>query len=189
MVSLFQLLREIHPLSEGFRDCLEDSLKPKHLSKKGYLLKSGSICRNIYFIEKGLLRTYYRKNDTEISCAFYKENAFCVSSDSFFNQTPSGETIQALEDCSLLAITYDDFMHMSKKFHEVNIITWMLLERCLAFKDRRLSAMWMQSGKERYKWLNEHLPDLGQRVHDKLIASFLGITAGRLSTIRNPQNK
>jgi CRP/FNR family transcriptional regulator, anaerobic regulatory protein len=189
MASLFQILGEIYPLSEAFRGCLEESLKAKDLSKKGYLLKSGSVCRTIYFVEKGLLRSYYKKNDREISCAFYKENDFCVSLGSFFRQTLSGETFQAIEDCSLFGIGYDDFMHMSKSFHEFNIIAWVLLERCLALKDGRLSAMWIQSARDRYDWLNQHMPDLGQRVHAKLIASFLGITPGRLSTIRNPQYK
>ena len=47
-----------------------------------------------------------------------------------------------------------------------------------------MMAMWMQSADERLNWLAGSAPELVQRVPAKYLASYLGITEGRLSTIK-----
>src|SRR5690242_10272352 len=108
MEKLLAFLQSIHPLSEELLQYLSQHLKVKHLTKRDYLLKAGHINRSICFIEKGLLRCFYHKGNLEICSWFMKEGDVIVSIESFFQQKPSYESIQALEDCTLYYIEFDE---------------------------------------------------------------------------------
>lgn len=185
MIALFKYLRSIHPLSPPLRDHLEDIVKEKRLVRKDFLLKAGQICGNIYFVEKGLLRSYYVKDEKEISSGFSKEGEIAVAVDSFLTQTYSQENIQALEDTVVYYISYEELQRIYREYAEFNRIGRILLEKCLLRSTQRVTALWMQKSDDRYDWLVRHYPDLLQRVPAKHLASWLGITEGMLSTIKS----
>jgi CRP/FNR family transcriptional regulator, anaerobic regulatory protein len=185
MISLFKYLRTIHPISNDLRDALEDNLHAKEVKKKDFLLRAGQICSNVYFVERGLLRSYYLSGELEISSTFTKENEVCVSFESFSSQQHGIEYIQALETSDVYYLSYPCYQHFLKEFADFHTICRILMERCLCAKGKRLSAMWMQPAEDRYNWLFSQYPDLFQRVPGKDIASYLGITQGMLSTIRS----
>lgn len=185
MITLLRYLRSIHPLSEALRDHLEDVIKEKKLARKDYLLKAGQICGNIYFVEQGLLRSYYSRDKKEISSNFFKEGDICTAPESFFTQQYGQESIQAIEDCVLYYISYDELQHLFRAFPDFNFIGRVLLERCYLAMVQRFSAMWMRSAPDRFEWLASSFPDLLQRVPAKYLASYLEITEGMLSTIKS----
>ncbi len=86
-------LGSIHPLDERLQQFLLDHLVEIEISKKAYLLREGHICYNIYFIQKGLVRCFYIKDEKDISSWFMKEGDVIVSVGSFFSQTVSYENI------------------------------------------------------------------------------------------------
>ena len=184
MIALLRYLRSIHPLSESLRDHLEDMLKEKRLARTDYLVKPGQICGNIYYIEKGLLRTYYNKGGKEISSGFMKEGEFCMARESFFSQQYTQEGIEALEDTLVYYISYQDLQQIYQKFIEFNYIGRTLQERCHLSAIQRWQTFWMQSAENRYNWLIANFPDLVQRVPGKYLASYLGMTPQMLSIIR-----
>jgi len=49
----------------------------------------GQVCRELFFIRSGLVRSFYREKDTEISACFMKENDWLLSIESFYEQTPA----------------------------------------------------------------------------------------------------
>jgi len=184
MIKLMNWLQAIHPISPELRYRLEDVVKVNLIHRKDYLLKAGHYCRNIYFVEKGLLRTYYFQKGKVISSAFTKENEICVSLESFFSQHYSMEIIQALEDTDLSYISYNDYQELTKGFPEFNTICRLLLERCHVAKEQRLSALWMQTAEDKLRWFANQYPDLFQRVPGKYLASYLGMSNVILSRIR-----
>lgn len=185
MLSLFKYLRSIHPLSPELRDHLEDIVKEKQLVRKDYLLKAGQISGNIYFVGQGLLRSYYTKEKKEISSCFFKEGDICMAPESFFTQQYGQENIQAIEDCVVFYISYEELQRIFRDFPEFNFIGRILLERCYLLLVQRFTAMWMQSAPDRYEWLANNFPELLQRVPAKYLASYLEITEGMLSTIKS----
>ena len=181
---LFQFLSSIHPLSDPLKQFLFDNLLEIQVPKKHFLLKVGRICHNIYFIQKGLVRCFYIKDDREISSWFMKEGDVIISVDSFFNQTVSYESIQALEDCTLYYINYKDLQDAYNYFPEFNFIGRVLTEKYYMLSEHRLHSLRMQRAFEKYQYLLHHFPHLVQRVPSKSIASYLGITEETLSRIR-----
>ncbi|MDQ2864122.1 MAG: cyclic nucleotide-binding domain-containing protein, partial [Bacteroidota bacterium] len=112
MKELLNFLNSIHPLSQQAIDYLNENLKQTEVSKKKSILKQGRICYNIYFVEKGLLRCFYNKNGKEINSWFMKEGDVIFSVESFINQTPSYENIQAIEDSILYYIDYNELQFL-----------------------------------------------------------------------------
>jgi len=184
MEKLLQFLQSIHPLSNGLLQYLADNLSFKELNKKEYLLKEGQICRYIYFIESGLLRCFYIRNGMDVSSWFMKERDVIISVESFFNQKPSYESIQAIECCAVHYITYDQLQFAYKHFPEFNFTARVLTEKYYAMSEQRLYAMRMQRAPEKYAFLMKHHPELVLRVPSKFIASYLGITEVTLSALK-----
>lgn len=189
MKPLFQLLNDIHPLSDLLARELSGQLQYMELKKKDYLLKAGRVCRNICFIEKGLLRCYYQRDAHEVTSWFMREGDVMISIESFFLQKESYESIQALEDAVLYYISYDVLQHIYRSFPEFNFIGRVLTEKYYTLWAQQLYALRMQQAGERYQWLMNHHPELVLRVPAKYIASYLGIDETTLSRIKNQSRK
>lgn len=86
MEQLLGFLNSVYPLSASLADHHDEIIKTKQLNKKELLLKAGHTCRQIYFIEAGLLRCFYIKGDSEVCSWFMKEGDIIVSIESFYRQ-------------------------------------------------------------------------------------------------------
>lgn len=99
-------LSSIQVLSEQPFTHLESILKYAATFKNAYLLKAGHICRSDCFIEKGLLRCFYIKDDHEVCSWFMKDGDVITSGEIFYQQKVSYESIQAVEDRVLYSIEH-----------------------------------------------------------------------------------
>lgn len=174
----------MYSLSPQLLDHLSKNLKYRQLLKKHYLLKAGHVSRSVYFIQQGLLRAFYMKGDTEVTSWFMKEGDVSLSIESFYEQKESYESIQALEDCSLYYIDYQELEYIYRHFPEFNTIGRLLTIKYHILWVQQLYSIRMQSADERYKWLLDNHPDLLSRVPAKYIASYLDITPVTLSKIK-----
>lgn len=184
MDQLFYFLNSIYPMSDALTDYLKDHLKLKLLQRKDYLLKAGHICSHICFIQSGLLKCFHIQHNTEVCSWFMKEGDVIISVESFFMQRPSYEAIQAIEDCELHYISYDELQFIYRHFPEFNFIGRVLTEKYYTLSEQRLYSMRMQRASERYQYLLDHFPDLIKRVASKYLASYLGVTEVTLSKIK-----
>src|SRR4029079_7425707 len=114
-----------------------------------------------------------------------KEGDVIISVESFFRQTESYESIQALDDCILHYITYDELQFIYRNFSEFNIVGRVVTERYYTLSEQRLYAIRMQRASDRYAYLMQNHSDLILRVPSKHLASYLGITEVTLSNIKS----
>lgn len=184
MEQLLYFLEGIYPLSEQLKLHLLKILKVTHIEKKEYLLKAGHISTRVYFIANGLLRCFYIKEDVDVSSWFMKEGDVIFSVESFINQKPSNENIQALEDATLLYIDYDELQSIYRQFPEFNFIGRVLTEKYYVLSEQRSYSLRMQRAQERYDYLLDFHSELILRVPGKYLASYLGITEVTLSKIK-----
>ncbi len=184
MNELLTFLNTIHPLTDELKKFLITHLHILEVRKKKFILKHGHICSNIYFIQKGLVRCFYEKGDKEISSWFMNEGDVIISVQSFFNQSISYESIQALEDSILHYISYRDLQYSYENFPEFNFIGRVLTEKYYKLSEERLYAIRMKRAAEKYHNLLLDFPQLLQRIPLKYIASYLGLTEETLSRIR-----
>ena len=184
MEEIFAYLNTIHPIHVDTKDYLRQYLQLMEVPKKKFILEQGHICRNIYFINSGLLRCFYVREYKEICSWFMKEGDVIISVESFFNQIESNENIQALEDSSLFYLSYEELQFAYEKFPDFNSIGRILTEKYYQICEQRLYSLRMQKAHEKYQFLMKHFPQIIQRVPLKDIASYLGITLETLSRIR-----
>lgn len=185
MEQFFEILDSIHPLSKKLKEHLVRVLATQTLLKKQFLLQEGEICEKLYFIQEGLIRCFYHQNSKEVCSWFMKEGDLIISVESFFKQKRSYESVQVLEDCTLIGISYHELQDMYKKYPELNFIGRVLTEKYYALSEQRLYSLRMQRAPERYKSLLENFSELIRRVPSKYLASYLGVTEETLSRIKS----
>ena len=87
-------------------------LTAKEIQPGAYFLKTGNTCKNIAFIEQGLLRLYYLNDGKEVTICFCKENTITTSFRSLITQQESDISIQAIEASKLIVLSYDSLQRL-----------------------------------------------------------------------------
>jgi len=171
---LFEKFDKIKPLSPRLKAYILSILARKTYRKKDIILQEGTTARYIYFIEKGLVRSLKYKRGRQRTGWFMKENDFFVSVRSFFSQTPSVETIEAVEDCILYCISFKQLEEAYREFPEFNLHGRVILQYYYQLSEKR-NDMREQPAIDRLEFLMNDQPELVGRVRDKELASYLGM--------------
>lgn len=154
--------------------------------KKGELLvKENTVCNHFYFIEKGLTRTFYYKEDKDVTDWISKEGEIAVSIVSFISRKPDRRGIEALEDCTVYSFSYQDMEQLYAKYHNLEHLGRLQMNMGLILMQQRFDDLHFATAKERYARLMQENPELILRVPLGMLASFLGMTQETLSRIRS----
>lgn len=181
---LLALLHATVPLGQEALDAIETHLTRKCICKKEWLLQPGDTSRNLYFVESGLLRSYYYDAQHEITNWFMREGELVISVESFYQQKPANEYIQAIEDCELYYISYDSLITLYRSFHSFCMAGCFLTQQYYIKAEERLKNVRKKQIIDRYQFLLAHHPQIVQRSPLTYIASYLGITLETLSRLR-----
>ncbi len=144
--------------------------------KKGQILqREGEMNGKVYFVKSGLLRSYsIDKKGKEHIFMFAPED--WVVSDNLPPDQPSGLFIDALEDSIVVAkekdLARDSQMDTIKLFKRMGVL------------QKRIIMLMSSSAIERYEHFIETYPQIVQRVPQRMIASYLGITPEALSKVK-----
>ena len=158
--------------------------KERILKKGDYFLAEGQVCKQVGFVVKGLLRYFINHEGEDRTYSFARENEFVCNYESFIPKTPSTKNIQALEDCEMLQISYDDLQVFYKTVQQGERLGRMVIEQVFIQTLQDLSSFYTDSPEYRYeKFVNKH-PDLQQRISQYHIASYVGVKPQSLSRIR-----
>lgn len=160
--------------------------KVQFISKKkgSYIIKEGQIVPSFFVIEKGMIRSFFKRSGQEITAWFGYEGQQFAAITSFFDNKPAHETIECLEDCEFQFITGKDMTELYRKHNDLNTIGRKIVEDYCKVLDERIFALQTMSAEQRYKDLIQHHPEVIKRVSLGYIASFLGISQETLSRVR-----
>jgi CRP-like cAMP-binding protein len=175
MEQLFTALKKFAFLNEDLRFYLEGALKTTPHKKGDILVEIGSVCRRIGFIEKGLIRGYRYKRNVERTSYFLGEGDIVISIRSFFTQKPARERIEALEDCIIHSITYDELKYGYKTYPAFQEHRAEILQKYYLLSEEREDMRQLRTY-ERFLYLMDNQPHLAARIEDKYLASYLGIS-------------
>ncbi len=182
------LLKKITELTEISNSSLNQFVEianQKFFKKGDILLNEGEICKSIFFIESGQLRTYLLKDGSEINIDFIFEGQFTTNLESLINSTPADSNIVAMEDTCVFEIDRDKLLDLYKVSSEIESFGRKLLEQLLLTKEEHSNLFKIYSPTERYQYLLNHKPAILQRVSLTHLSSYLGITRETLSRIRS----
>ena len=165
-------------------------LKVKKLLRNQFLVEQGEICNHESYVCNGFLRSFQvdeKGNDHTLHFAF--EDWWITDSTSFVQQIPSTRNIVAQEASILLQLDKESIEQIYKDIPKFERF-WRILDQnaAIAQNQRILNAISM-SGAELYQALILKYPTLEQRLPQKHIASYLGISPVFLSQIRKGELK
>jgi CRP-like cAMP-binding protein len=181
---LQQAIERISPLHAESHFDFFNAWKMWEVPKDHLVLREHTISDYVYYIEKGVARIYYNKNDKEVTEWIALEDQFFLSITSFFNRTPSHLVIQTIQPSIIYGIHHDQFMKLSSQYHEVERLLRKMVTTSLILSQERMRSIQFETAQQRYQKLLKHSPQIIQQVPLSYIASFLGITLETLSRIR-----
>ena len=148
--------------------------------KKGEIVqRSQQLNTKVYHVVSGLLRSYcIDKNGKENIFMFAPEG--WVIADSHGPEVPSTLFIDALEDSVVKVFPKD----LEREKDHIPALT----RRMGALQDRILMLI-STNAIERYEYFIKAYPNIVQRVPQKMIASYLGVTPETLSAAKSKRRK
>ncbi len=188
MEDILQLLTSIYPLSPECLDFLRTVVKFQKVKNREYLLKPGRVNDRLYFIKKGLIRCYYMMNDRELTDWFFWEGDTVVSIDSYYDQKPSNDYIQALEDCEVYWIAEKDLDYAYCHFLEFNFVGRVMTTKYLRIFHRLTRRIRFSKRKERFRRISKDQPEIFLRVPLNVLATYLDMSPSTLSRMRGMSN-
>jgi CRP-like cAMP-binding protein len=185
MEAFFNEVNKFVALDASSKEALASILIPFQFAKGQTILRPNSVCNHVYFVESGLLRTFYEKEGKDFTDWLSPEHTFSCSILSFINRLPDRRGIEALEDSSAWGLAYYELNHLYDKHHAIERLGRMLYGLGVSLVQQRFDSLHFNSALERYRQLMITHPSLIQRTPLSMIASYLGITQETLSRIRS----
>jgi CRP-like cAMP-binding protein len=161
----------------------------QNIKKRRYLLQPGETEKHIYFVRTGCVRMFYGDKDGfEHNIMFYPENWWACDMISFFKQKPAYNAIQALEDTSLYALSFSNLERLFVQIPKFERFFRILTQNGFELYQTRITSNLFKTAEERYLEFRKQYPGLEQRIAQKHIATYLGITPVFLSMMRKDKN-
>ena len=186
---LLEYLNGIKPMSEALEQTLIDSFQMQEIEKGSVLLKEHDTCNHLWFLAKGLLRSYHFIGTKEITSRLMFTNHIVISAGSFFTQTAATETIEALASSTVLTLHFNSLQKIYEQFPEFNYQGRKITEHYFYQQEQRLYMLRQKNALEKYKYFLSHYEKFLKEIPQKHIASFLSISPETLSRTRNKFRK
>lgn len=188
-MNLSQYFKDLTNLSEEETVKLIAAFKMDSLPKGHLLFQQGEICKRVFFIQKGIARIYYRSvRGKDITAWFCDEGTYLAAIDGFFQNKPTRENCELLEDSIVFSLEYETLVALLNNSDIAKIafhVACELLNRITEF----LSGIRFQSSKERFENLMKERPSIFLRAPLGHIASYLGMTQETLSRMRSKKQE
>lgn len=148
--------------------------------KKGQIIQSkGDLHSKVYQVKSGLLRSYcLDEKGKEHIFQFAAENSLIA--DVNLPEEPCELFIDAIED---------SIIQVHEKTEEMGMVDKNILRKRMKVLERRIIILLSAPAIERYEHFLAAYPHIVQRVPQRMIASYLGITPEALSKAKGERKK
>ena len=186
MIEIFKKhITKFAQISDDEFDGIKIFFDIKEINKKENLLEEGQICKNHYFVLKGLLRKFYvNEKGSEQTTEFAIETWWLTDNFAYENRIPTEFYIQAIEKSTILFITLEKQKKLLDQFPVMERYFRFVYQRAYAAAQKRIKFLFSFSKEEFYFQALRNHPEFVHRVPQYLIASYLGFTPEYLSEIR-----
>ena len=179
-----ELARKYSTMTHEELDTLESILVPKRYSKGEMILKEGEVCENICYIDKGLVRQFYFKNDKELTEHIESDGEIFMCIESLFKEEPTRLQVEALEPSSIYLIPKHKLEQVALHNVNIQIMYRKILEESLIISQVHADLLRFETAQNRYLRLCKMKPEVVLRAPLVYIASYLQMTPETLSRVR-----
>lgn len=157
----------------------------RHVFPKGTILVAiGDICRSVYFIERGICRSFYIKDGKEVTEAIFTAYSFACSLNSYHTRQPDMRQREVLETSVIWTLPYHELEKLYASYPSIERLGRHIITLELTAAHKRTESLKFCTAQERYHKFIEEEEGLLQHVPLGIIASYLGMTQETLSRIR-----
>ena len=181
---IFQHFEKYIKLSDTLKSELANRVTFKSFKKGKLVHNADIICTKSYFIQKGLLRTYFIKDGKEISEYFSAESEWCNSPRSFRTRQKDIYYIDAIEDTDCFCLHVNDLVYLFDNFPEMERYARLSMGTIFGHFIERITSLRFTTAKEKYDHFRSTYQDIYARIPLGMTATYLGITQETLSRFK-----
>ena len=160
------------------------------VNRKEFLMQAGDIAKYEYFITKGCLKVYTLDEDgTPHISMFAVEDYWTGDMSSFITKQPSRYFIKATEDSELLGISRANYDLLFQEIPKFERFYRKLYQRSLISYIRRSNHGISLTAEDRYIEFKKKYPNIVNRITQKDLAGYIGITPEFMSKIISKVNR
>ena len=161
-------------------------IETKQYKAKTILLSSGEIADSTYFVNSGILRSFnVNDNIIEHVLHFACEGWWIGDMYSYISEKPGNLFIEVLEDAELVIISKENHQILYKEIPKLERFFRILAENSLVAHQERLMDNLSLSAEERFEKMCKKYPSLIQKVAQKHLASYIGVTPEFFSKMKS----
>ena len=180
-----ELARKYSTMTHEELDVLESLLVPIKYGKGEKILQEGEICRNISYIERGLIRQFYFKNGKEVTEHLGVDHSIFMCIESLFKEEPTRLQVEALEPTLVYALPKARLEAAAMRNVNIQMLYRKILEESLIQSQIHADLVRFESAPNRYKRLCDLNPQVVLRAPLTYIANYLQMMPETLSRIRS----
>ncbi|MBK8053394.1 MAG: Crp/Fnr family transcriptional regulator [Saprospiraceae bacterium] len=152
---------------------------------KTRILDFGNSERKAFYIIEGFFRGAYKdEKGVEFNIMLRRSNTFNLNVEHLVNDNPATYSFEAIMDSKILLFDFVEFENLALKKKKFTKLYIKILKENMIIMQYRIEESLTKLPVERYINLLNKNPELFQKVFNKHIANYLGITPVSLSRIR-----
>jgi CRP-like cAMP-binding protein len=155
------------------------------VSKKTIITKSGEIENYMYFVEKGVQKSYYLNEEKEHVMFFASNPSFSGIVESFLTQTPSNYFLETITDSKFLRLSFEKHNQLIKEHPEIETLFRKVTEYFLIIVVEKLQQLMTFNTETRFKNFMKNDSHMINMIPQKDIASYLRIDPTNFSKLIN----
>ncbi len=161
-------------------------IETHHFKAKSILLNSGQVSKHSYFVNSGILRSFnINDNIVEHVLTFACEGWWIGDMYSLISQKPGNLFIEVLEDAEVVMLSKENQEQLYIEIPKLERFFRILTENSLVANQERLMDNLSLSAEENFEKFCKKYPSLIQKVPQKHIASYIGVTPEFFSKMKS----
>ncbi len=161
-------------------------IETKNYKAKTILLNAGEVCKHSYFVNTGLLRSFtINDNIVEHVLSFACEGWWIGDMYSLLSQKPGNLFIEVMEDSEVVLLPKENQEKLYAAIPKLERFFRILTENALVSNQERLMDNLSLTAEERFEKFCKKYPTLIQKVPQKQIASYIGVTPEFFSKMKS----
>jgi CRP-like cAMP-binding protein len=178
-------LGQVHPIDEVDWKRISSCFVSKNFKKGDYIIREGSIQKELYFIEAGIQMSFLDHGEKSHVIAFTYFPGMSAIPESFLFQKPAPCHLQCITDSKVQAISYHQLMHLFDESQAIERLFRKLAEAMLVGLIQRHLELQTLSIEERFRIFAKRSGHLFKEVPHKYLASYLHIDPTNFSKLYN----
>ena len=186
MQSILENIAKHVALTPQEQELFLSKTETKPFKAKTILLSAGEVATCTYFVNSGILRSFnINDNIIEHILHFACEGWWIGDMYSYISGKPGNLFLEVLEDAEVVIITKENHQELYQEIPKLERFFRILAENSLVSHQERLMDNLSLTAEERFEKFCSKYPTLIQKVPQKHIASYIGVTPEFFSKMKS----